>query len=260
MHRHTSDGGLRRSMMRLDALEKRSRRFRFFGLFFGIIGVTVVFFFGFQAIRTTTVDCTSDGGSCSQAQEDYGQSLLGTLPMENTIAPFPLYSVHVSYRFPRTKLLFFTKKDIAFVVYPDPEQETARFIAVDRTIASQGEKQQSIKLIDRELSATDSDQTITPERYGLYGILLAEATRLSPQPLEIDVRSDDEIVLSFGLNRRVIVGGEAIDDQLRSLQSLLDKPTIVETMVEVDMRFAHPILRKQVFVPWHDKQSSPLLI
>lgn len=249
-----------RSMESLDARASKLRRRRTALWIVFVMLIVLVCGLGFRSIKTATIICRADGAACSETQVAHARRLLGTPPFMTTLEPFPLYASTVRYRFPHTKEVVFTKKSIAFVVYPNADDERASYVTIDRMIIESGEKQQSIKLIDRALTQYLSSQQVPEDRYALYGTLLASVSRLTMQPLEIDIRSDSEIILSFGRNRRAILRNDAVEAQLRSLQSLLDKPTIVETMAEIDLRFSHPILRKQVFVPWHDKQFSPQLI
>ncbi|MBI5151133.1 MAG: hypothetical protein HZA34_01035 [Candidatus Pacebacteria bacterium] len=153
-----------------------------------------------------------------------------------------LESVEEKKKYPSTLLITLHRSANAFVLFEKKNNEYILVNEAGKITQKIGERPEGIAIlsIDQEypVGSTLSETMVHAGR------VLAQAEQFGPlKNGVISYKDAREILVVLPQNISIYLSSDEIEEQLSTLQFLLNEATMIEKATSIDLRFAHPVIR-----------------
>ncbi|PWU23969.1 hypothetical protein C5B42_01255 [Candidatus Cerribacteria bacterium 'Amazon FNV 2010 28 9'] len=229
-----------------EQLHRRGRR-ACWVFFVGAMGLVAFLIWRIYLLFTVVhVVCTLDNQSCSEDTMSLAHRLVGRSMFETLHIIDDSLSVRVQKKWPNTLVVSFTQPQI-LVTFTPSSSAVSVYSLTQNGLITATRATEPIPFTDLELEQLIVGTHVSPTTLNFYRTLVELITQPSlPVSLQKVVAvSSNEVHLFFDGRLEVVVREETIDQEMHSLQILLQAPTIEHTGKVFDLRFRDPVMRSQ---------------
>lgn len=153
-----------------------------------------------------------------------------------------LESVEEKKEYPSTLRITLHQSADAFVLYEEKNNEYVLVNEAGKITQKIGERPEGIAILS--VYQEYPVGTTLPEVMFHAGRVLAQAEQFGPiKNSAISYKGAHEILIVLPQNISIYLSSDGIEEQLSTLQFLLNEATMIEKATSIDLRFAHPVIR-----------------
>jgi hypothetical protein len=211
-----------------------------------VIVVMVVPFLFFKigeifVIRSVT--CQNENEMCGLQEQQLADTFLGKRLWARNELHHPYLSVQVKKIFPNKVQVTFHKQEL-LVSFSHEEGEPTRSITKNGVVVPYGENMINIPISDKMVSSLSVGEHVRPQVLMFYQVLVRFLSEQNGTPVQlVSIQDENDVYIALDQSSQALLKMESIETQLRSLQVLVNTPTIDRRGKTIDLRFSNPVIK-----------------